>query len=158
LAVGIELGVALALTYPRVWRAEPNGSSPASIKERLQAGKDSQVVQTTRDVHIEGGIGQPRVSRRWQRLTASDNSTVVRAQTVAISSGVTYSEVRDMSKDVVKRQAALRFRAVRLRVSVAHRCPQSGHCRCTTIPWLLNRYCQCVSQLRVLAQSPQFRP
>lgn len=51
-----------------------------------------------------------------------------------LSSGVPYSVVPETSKNLVERRAALRCRSVRLRVSVVHRCPQCGHCRCTTIP------------------------
>lgn len=51
-----------------------------------------------------------------------------------------------------------RLARVRRCVSVDQRWPQSEHCKCTRVPLLLRRYCQCVSQLRLLRHSPQLAP
>jgi protein-S-isoprenylcysteine O-methyltransferase Ste14 len=57
LAVGFLVGAAVIATFPRVWRSQEKSPCTTSINQRLRAGHNSRIIQTTKDVHIEGGMG-----------------------------------------------------------------------------------------------------
>ncbi|WP_131812109.1 hypothetical protein [Mycobacterium mantenii] len=58
LIVGIALGIAVAVTYPRVWpKGSSRGTPQKPVKQRLTTGKGSRVIQAGGDVDLKGGMG-----------------------------------------------------------------------------------------------------
>jgi hypothetical protein len=141
-------------TRSTAWRWWRISSSPATAWDCCPSAGDQCRRQGATSAETEGAAdGLRRGAARPGDVAAAAHSVgsdAPRRRVRAASPEVAAAGPRALAS-----QAASDRRRARLRVSVDHRWPQSRHCKWTSVPLLLSRYCQCVAQFLVLWHSPQ---